>query len=72
MNSILQYIVLGTEVHVRVINEVSVSERLFCASLPGHAFGDLHVCPNNGDVLISGVQQKGFDSTLIAWVHGCG
>ena len=28
----------------------------------------MHVCLNNGDVPISGVQQKGFDSTLIGWV----
>ena len=47
---------------------MSVSERWICASLYGHAFGTLHVCSNNGDLPISGVQQKGFDCTLIGWV----
>ena len=50
--------------HVHVVNEVSVSEGLICARLYGHAFGALHICLN-GDVLISQVQQKGFDYTCI-------
>ena len=47
---------------------VSVSERLICAIFYGYAFGTLHVCPNNYNVPTSGVQQKGFDCTVIGWV----
>ena len=37
---------------------MSVSKRWTCASSYGHAFGTLHVCPNNGDVPLSGVQVR--------------
>ena len=40
---------------------MSVSEGLIHASLHGQAFGTLHVCPNNHNVFISGVQHKGFN-----------
>ena len=39
---------------------MSVSEGLIHASLHGHVFGTLHVCLNNHNVFISGVQHKGF------------
>ena len=35
------------------------------ASLYGHAFGAVHVCPNNGDVPISGVSKSG---STVHWV----
>ena len=45
-----------------------VYDRLICASLYGHAFGTLHVCPNNGDIPTSGVQQKRLDCAVTGWV----
>ena len=70
MNSILQYIVLGgTEVHVRVVNEVSVSERLICASLYGHAIWLLDVCPRMAMSLFRESSKR--DST-VHLLGGCG
>ena len=40
---------------------MSVSEGLIHASLHGHVFGTLHVCLNNHNVFISGVQHKRFN-----------
>ena len=40
---------------------VCVSGELIRASVHGHAFGTLHICPHNCDVCLSGVQHKGFD-----------
>ena len=56
MNGILQYVVLeGTEVLVRTklteYQSVPVSEELVRASVHGHVFGTLHICPDNRSVL---------------------
>ena len=73
MNGTLQYVVLeGTEVLVRTkltkYQSVPVSEELIRVTMHGHAFGTLHICPDNHGVCVSEVQPKGFDCTIIRWV----
>jgi len=46
-------------------------EELIRASVHGHVFGTLHICPDNRDVCVlgAGVQHKGFECTInIRWV----
>ena len=56
MNGILQYVVLeGMEVLVRTklteYQSVPMFEELVHATVHGHAFGTLHICPDNRGVL---------------------
>ena len=53
-------------VYTTKYRSVSVSEELIRASVHGHAFATLHICPDNRHVCILGVQHKGF---IIRWMQ---
>ena len=51
------YMIYGTTKY----RSVRASEELIRVSVHGHAFGALHICPDNSDVCVSGVQHMGLD-----------